>query len=75
MNTTITFTINPIPRNVASKPMSLLTAALVARSIAWEPTSGERVRVVAFSYRLRIASHGEVPERLNGRDWKSRNGG
>ena len=27
--------------------------------------------VVAF----RGAGHGEVPERLNGRDWKSRNGG
>jgi hypothetical protein len=40
-----------------------------------EPTNGGGPRVVAFEDRLRIASHGEVPERLNGRDWKSRNGG
>lgn len=48
MNTTITFTINPIPRNVASRPMSMLAAALEARSIDREPTNGEGLRVVAF---------------------------
>jgi hypothetical protein len=75
MNTTITFTIKPIPRNVTSRPMSVLTAALAGRSIACKPSNGDGPRVVAFMDRLCIASHGEVPERLNGRDWKSRNGG
>jgi|HubBroStandDraft_6_1064221.scaffolds.fasta_scaffold552829_3 hypothetical protein len=91
MNTTITFTTTPIPMNVASRPTSLLKAAVVARSmtiselgaslqcvqrrLVMEPTNGEGQRVVAFKGRWRIASQGEVPERLNGRDWKSRNGG
>jgi hypothetical protein len=45
------------------------------RSLQREPTNGQGLRVVAFRDRRSIASHGEVPERLNGRDWKSRNGG
>src|ERR1700723_1181772 len=44
-----------------------------------EPTNGRGrgagPRVVALPEPPSSASAGEVPERLNGRDWKSRNGG
>src|SRR5689334_9849836 len=96
--TKITFTITPIPPNVAMRPMSTLTALLSARTIAAKPTSAPWRRIVtarrAQTYGCagrragaivsgaplwavvgRGGGPGEVPERLNGRDWKSRNGG
>src|SRR5665213_1565921 len=90
MKIRITLTIRPIPPKVAISPMSLTTASLVAMSIggslatggapvSWPAADELCAGVVAFGQppadRIGEQAQGEVPERLNGRDWKSRDGG
>ena len=63
----------------------MLTALLIARTIARSLATERAARVVALALPPPVArsdgaavtavAPGEVPERLNGRDWKSRNGG
>src|SRR5580700_2718617 len=74
----IRLTTMPMPPKVTARPNVLTKASLAARTMqgAYQ-RDGRRCRslVVPPSIADRRAIHGEVPERLNGRDWKSRNGG
>src|ERR1700722_14879124 len=79
MKTMITLTTTPMPPKVAIRPMSLVTAALASVSIGGSlATEGAPVSVAFLKPPgplVAPTAPGEVPERLNGRDWKSRNGG
>src|SRR5580700_7021028 len=74
----IRLTTMPMPPKVTARPNVLTKASLAARTMqgAYQ-RDGRRCRslVVPPSIADRRAVPGEVPERLNGRDWKSRNGG
>src|SRR5262249_32693886 len=58
----------PAGRVLAHRALRARVVALWLRPRAF-PSGGARPALVAWR------GHGEVPERLNGRDWKSRNGG
>src|SRR6266516_440699 len=67
-----------MPRKVTARPKVLAKASLAARSMAGAyQRIGRRCRSLGRAVVARSAAPlpGEVPERLNGRDWKSRNGG
>src|ERR1700740_1833745 len=66
-----------MPPNVKIRPIVLSNASLAAMSMrAAEQRVGRRCRSLGGPPPTAIDEPcGEVPERLNGRDWKSRNGG
>src|ERR1700677_974160 len=76
MYTTMMFTTTPMPPNVAIRPMVLSNAALAASMREAYQRHERKCRSLgAPPPDVHWRTHGEVPERLNGRDWKSRNGG